>query len=166
MLRPLLPRLPCASERLRSQLWHRFIPATPRRRRRAILDILLLDTRLLDILLRRRQARRKAIPAMVILAATPATVIPALTPATVIPEPTPIIHTPTGVGLVGVIRGAGAGVGPGSRSAGAGAAGGAAEDVGTAGSAVASEADLLMPVSMAEGSGVASTAVAVAAIVS
>ena len=53
-------------------------------------------------------------------------------------------------------------------------AGGAVEDVGTAGSAGASEADLLMPASMAEGSAVAftavgsavaSTAVAVAAIV-
>ena len=101
---------------------------------------------------------------MVILALTPTMVIPALTLATVIPEPTPIIHTPTGVGLVGVIRGAGdgVGVGLGSRLAGAGVVGGAVVGVGTAGFA----ADLLMPVSMAEGSGVAFTAVAVAAIVS
>ena len=84
----------------------------------------------------------------------------------VIPKPTPIIHTPTGVGLAGAIRGVGAGVGPGSRLAVAGAAGGAAEDVGTAGSAAASEEDSLMPVSMAEGPAVGSTAVAVVAIVS
>ena len=160
---PLWPRLPCASGRLRSQPRHRFIPATPiprlQPRHRPILDILLLgipllDILLLDMLIRRPQPRRRAMPAMIILEPTPAMVIP---------EPTPIIHTLTGVGPVGVGRagdGVGAGVGPGSRLAGAGAAGGAAEDVGTAGSAAASEEDLLMLVSMAEALAVAFMAAA------
>src|SRR5271166_6526411 len=175
LLRPLLLRSPFASGRWRSRPRRRaIIPAIPRRRRRPTLDILL----------RRPEPRRRLIPAMVIPEPTPAMVIPEPTPAMVIPEPTPamvilepipamvireptpIIHTPIRVGLVGVICGVGAGVGPGSRSAGAGAAGGVVAGVGTAGSAAASAAGLLMPVSMAEGSAVASTAVAVAAIVS
>ena len=155
LLQPPLPRSRFASARSHSRLRRRpIIPATPRRRRRSILDILLPD-----ILIRRRQAQRRAMLAMVILVPTPTMGILAPTPVMVIPAPTPIIHTLTGVGPVGVGR-AGAGVGPGSRLAGAGAAGGAAEDVGTAGSAAASEEDLLMLVSMAEALAVAFMAAA------
>jgi len=163
--RPLWRRLPCASGRLRSQPRHRFIPATPiprlQPRHRPILDILLLgipllDILLLDMLIRRPQPRRRAIPAMVILEPTPATVIP---------EPTPIIHTPTGVGLVGGGRaGDGVGVGvagggrSGSTSAGVGVAGGVVADVGIAGSAAA----LLTPAFTAAALAVAFTEAAAA----
>ena len=160
-----MPRSPCASGHWHSHRRPRFIQVIPRRRRRPILDILLLDILLLDILLldilllgilllgipllgiplldiliRRPQPRRRAMPAMVIL------------------EPTPIIHTPTGVGLVGAIRGVGAGVGPGSQLAGVGAAGGVAADAGTADSAADSTAGLPLRASMAKALAVASMA--------
>ena len=158
---PLWPRWPCASERLRSQPRHRFIPATPiprlQPRHRPILDILLLgipllDILLLDMLIRRPRPRRRAMPAMI---------IPEPTPAMLIPEPTPIIHTPTGVGLDGAgPAGAGVGVGlSGSRLVGVGEAGGAVADVGTA----ASTADLLTPAFTAEASAVAVSTEAVEA---
>ena len=159
LLRQALPRSPCASGHWHSHPRHKpIIPAIPRRRRRPILDILLLGIPLPDIRISRPQPRRRAMPAMVLLELIPAMVLLEPTPAMVIPEPTPIIHTPIGVGLDGAGP-AGVGAGPGFLSVGAGEAGGVVADVGIAGSAAASVAGLLMPVFMAEGLAVASTAV-------